>query len=299
MTTGTTGLSAESEAVAVDAPFSRVCEMRELGTGGPDTARYRGVIDDIWTIGHKVHGGTMVAASAAAATRRLRTIDPERAGMAPISATTDFLGAPVAGEVDYEVTIGKLGRQICTADVRLIQGDRTMVRTAFTFGHLDSADTPPHYAPSHTDLPVEPPADAVGYEPGSPMGRLVHVARGMDLFLDRKLARFLDNERGEPRLGMWLRPRAADQADPDIAAYTAMMAADMSPPVPTNLGYFGWSPTVQMTTYLRRRPAPGWLRIIASTHEVGGRLFDSDQVVLDSTGALVAQSRQLALLPSR
>lgn len=52
-----------------------------------------------------------------------------------------------------------------------------------------------------------------------------------------------------------------------------------------------------MTTYLRRRPAPGWLRIIATTHEVGGRMFDEDQLVIDSTGAVVAQSRQLALMP--
>jgi len=121
----------------------------------------------------------------------------------------------------------------------------------------------------------------------------------MDLYLDRTMARFLDNERGEPRLGLWLRPRPGDEADPDVARYVAMMAADMSPPVPSNLGLFGWAPTVQMTTYLRRNPAPGWLRILASTHEIGGRMFDSDQQVLDSTGALVVQSRQLALLPSR
>ena len=96
-----------------------------------------------------------------------------------------------------------------------------------------------------------------------------------------------------------MRPRAGDAGDPAVAAYFAMMAADMSPPVAMNRGHFGWAPTVQMTTYLRRRPAPGWLRIIATTHEIGGRMFDEDQLVLDSTGAVVAQSRQLALIPQR
>lgn len=293
----TAELDAEIEPNTAQAPFAQVCTMAEVGETAPGTVRYRGHIDDIWTIGPKVHGGTMVAASAAAATKRLSATEPERAAMAPIAAATDFFGAPDPGEVEYEVTIGKVGRQICSVDVDLFQQDRKLVRTAFTYGYLDDAE--PRHAPAHTDLPVQPPADAIGYEPGSTMSRIVHVARGMDLYLDRTMARFLDNEHGEPLLGLWLRPRPGDEADPDVARYVAMMAADMSPPVPSNLGLFGWAPTVQMTTYLRRKPAPGWLRIVASTHEVGGRMFDADQRVLDSTGALVAQSRQLALLPSR
>ncbi|MFI1464607.1 thioesterase family protein [Nocardia carnea] len=284
--------------VQAEAPFSRVCALTELAADEPGAGRYRGVVDEIWTIGPKVHGGTMVAGSAAAATRWLRTVEPDRAAMAPLSGSTDFLGAPEPGEVLYEVSIRKVGRQICLVDVTLNQRGRPLVRTAFTFGHLDGPERAPLYTPTHTDLPVEPAANAIGYEPGSSMGRIVHVARGMDAFLDRDWARFIDNEQGEPRLRMWLRPRPQDQADPETASYIAMMAADMCPPVPTNLGYFGWSPTVQMTTYLRRRPAPGWLRIIATTHEVSGGMFDSDQIVVDSTGQLVAQSRQLALLPS-
>ncbi|WP_216916907.1 thioesterase family protein [Nocardia noduli] len=294
----TTELTAHVEQhTATDAPFSRVCALTEVDATAPGTGRYTGVIDEIWTIGKKVHGGTMVAGSAAAATNWLRATDPALAEMAPIAASTDFLGAPEPGAVDYEVSVRKIGRQICLADVTLIQGDRGLVRTAFTFGRLD--DVAPVYAPEHGDMPAEPPADAADYEDGSPMGKIVHVGQGADLFLDRDWARFLEGQRGEPRLRLWMRPRAGDQADPEVAAYFAIMSADMSPPVPMNLGHFGWAPTVQMTTYLRRRPAPGWLRVIATTHEVGERMFDEDQLVLDSTGAVVAQSRQLALIPVR
>lgn len=290
-------LTAELEqAVPTDAPFSRVCALTELLSADPDTGRYLGIIDKIWTIGPKVHGGTMVAASAAAATRWLRASDPALVAMAPIAASSDFLGAPEPGEVEYEVRIRKVGRQICLVDVNLIQSERTLVRTAFSFGHLDDAD--PIYAPPHGDMPVEPPAGAVGYR-DSAMGEFVHVARGAELFIDRDWATFLDGAKGEPRLRLWMRPFEGDQRDPDIAMYFAIMSADMSPPVPVNLGHFGWAPTVQMTTYLRRRPAPGWLRIIATSHEVGARMFDEDQLILDSTGAVVAQSRQLALVPQR
>lgn len=65
-----------------------------------------------------------------------------------------------------------------------------------------------------------------------------------------------------------------------------------------NLGMFGWAPTVQLTTYVNRIPAPGWLRFAASAQEVGQGMFAEDHVVVDSTGATVAQSRQLALIPA-
>ncbi|WP_067815815.1 thioesterase family protein [Nocardia inohanensis] len=279
-----------------DAPFSRVCTLAELPSDDPELGRYAGIIDPTWTIGPKVHGGTMVAGSAAAATEWLRKTAPEHSAMFPISASTDFLGAPDPGEVEYVVRTRKIGRQICLIDASLSQGGRVLVHTAFTFSHLD--DTVPAYSADHAgDMPAAPPADALHYDTENPMGKLVHVAEGSAVAIDPKWAAFLRGETAEPRLRLWIRPRPGDEQDPDVAAYFAMMAADMSPPVPMNLGQFGWAPTVQLTTYLRRRPAPGWLRVIATAREVGGRMFDEDQLVIDSTGAIVAQSRQLALIP--
>ena len=81
------------------------------------------------------------------------------------------------------------------------------------------------------------------------------------------------------------------------AVLFARMLADICPPVVFNIGRLGWAPTVQLTTYLQRRPEPGWLRIGASARSVGSRFFDEDHLVVDSTGAVVAQSRQLAMVP--
>ncbi|MVU83623.1 thioesterase family protein [Nocardia sp. ET3-3] len=294
----TTELTVEPDSAneLANAPFSRVCRMIELDSDTPEVGRFAGSIDPTWTIGNKVHGGTMVASSAAAATEWLRRTAPEQAAMFPISASTDFLGAPDPGEVEYEVRTRKLGRQIALTGASLIQNGRTLVHTAFTFSHLD--DSAPRYAADHAgDMPAEPDADSLAYDERNPMGKLVHVAQGASVAIDTRWARFLAGEKSEPRLRLWIRPLAGDEQDPDVAAFFAMMAADMSPPVPMNLGHFGWAPTVQMTTYLRRRPAPGWLRVIAHSREVGNRMFDEDQLVIDSTGAIVAQSRQLALIP--
>ncbi|KAF0848955.1 thioesterase family protein [Nocardia caishijiensis] len=282
--------------LATDAPFSQVVDLTELTTTDAETGHYAGVIDPIWTIGPKVHGGTMVAASAAAATRWLTAADASFARMAPIAASSDFLGAPDPGKVEYAVHIRKKGRQICLVDAELVQNDRTLVRTAFTFGHLDATAT--RWSGPDTDMPAEPTDDALLYTSDSPMGKIVHVSQGAHVLLDPTWGEFLRGETGDPRLRLWMRPFDGDEADPLVRAAFAMMAADMSPPVPMNLGHFGWSPTVQMTTYLRRVPAPGWLRVIATSREVGERMFDEDQLVLDSTGAVVAQSRQLALIPA-
>ncbi len=46
-----------------------------------------------------------------------------------------------------------------------------------------------------------------------------------------------------------------------------------------------------------RNPAPGWLRIAASTRNVAGGFLEEDAEVWDSAGRLVVQSRQLARAP--
>ncbi len=94
-----------------------------------------------------------------------------------------------------------------------------------------------------------------------------------------------------------MRPFAGDEADVDTAVLFALMTGDISAPVTMNRGMFGWAPTVQLTTYLRRRPAPGWLRVAATSTVIGSTWFEEDHLILDSTGAVVVQSRQLAMVP--
>ncbi|MBF6371293.1 thioesterase family protein, partial [Nocardia puris] len=85
----TTDVSGDLDrSTATDAPFAAVCALTALPGPTPDAGRYRGVIDPVWTIGPKVHGGTMVAASAAAATAWLRADGSAPAGMAPIAASS-------------------------------------------------------------------------------------------------------------------------------------------------------------------------------------------------------------------
>jgi Acyl-CoA thioesterase C-terminal domain len=58
-----------------------------------------------------------------------------------------------------------------------------------------------------------------------------------------------------------------------------------------------WTPTVELTAHVRARPAAGWLRCVFTTRFVTGGFLEEDGEVWDETSTLVAQSRQLALIP--
>ena len=87
----------------------------------------------------------------------------------------------------------------------------------------------------------------------------------------------------------WL--RMADEREPDTTLL--MMALDALPPVAFDLGILGWTPTLEFTGHIRRRPEPGWLQVALTSQNVGGGMMEEDAMVWDSAGHLVAQSRQL------
>ena len=62
------------------------------------------------------------------------------------------------------------------------------------------------------------------------------------------------------------------------------------------IGSSGWVPTLQMSTYVRARPAPGWLKMRISANVVAEGVVDETCVVWDACDHVVAQSTQLARL---
>ncbi len=95
------------------------------------------------------------------------------------------------------------------------------------------------------------------------------------------------------RLRAWF--RLEDERDPD--PLSLLLVLDALPPVTFTFGTIGWAPTLELTCHVRARPAPGWLRVQHATRNVAGGMFEEDCEVWDATGRLVAQSRQLALMP--
>jgi len=188
---------------------------------------------------------------------------------------------------------------VSTAEARLVQEGKEKVRVVATFGDLAERSAaggrtevrkePPNLPPpdectaiaSREQVPGFTLADRVehryvqlpGWRVGAPRGELT----------DQFWMRFTPDEDGTPR-------------DADPIALAAMV--DMGTPPVIDLGERG-STTLELSVHVRRMPAPGWLACRVETHYVIDGLHEEDFEIWDSTGQLVAQSRQLAILSER
>lgn len=278
-------MTSDAESVAIPL-FADVMALRAVdGTPG----HYDANLNADWTIGPKPHGGVMIAMCANAARQGYAT-DGEPAH--PIAVSANYLSAPDPGPVRLIATVRKRGRRIGLVDVELVQGERACVHAVVTIGR------PEHdAAPLYSDNPVtalmspEPPADLVAIGPGHPAAEINNLARGCDI---RPLV--VESVPGGAALKfqIWVRPRVGP-----VDELFALMCGDISLPVPYAVGRRGWAPTVQLTAYLRAVPAEGWLRVLCTTTQIGQDWFDEDHIVVDSTGRIVVQTRQLALVPGR
>ncbi|MCK0175739.1 MULTISPECIES: thioesterase family protein [Mycobacteriaceae] len=272
--------------MAASTLFSDAMNLSALGDG-----RYAGELNEHWTIGPKVHGGTMLALCAKAA--RTESGGDGTTGPEPIAVSGNFLWAPDPGAMEVVTTVRKRGRRVSLVDVELNQGDRTAVRVAVTLAEPEHDGTP--LLSVNPVVPLMTPDPPPGLEPigpGHSMADIVHLAHGCDIrpSLTTMQPR---SDGGPPVIEYWVRPR---EGAPDVLF--ALLCGDVSAPVTYGVGRYGWAPTVQLTAYLRARPADGWLRVICTTTQIGQEWFDEDHVVVDCSGRIIVQTRQLAMVPA-
>lgn len=262
--------------------FSDAMNLRPVD-GRP--GEFAGDLSDDWAIGPKIHGGVMVALCAKAAREAYATD-----GMHPVAVSANFLSAPDPGPVRLLTTIRKKGRRIGLVDVELVQGERACVHAVVTLGDPEHEVTPLFAGNPVTPLmALEPPADVVPIGPGHPAAEINHLARGCDI-RPQVTETLLDGQ--APAFQIWARPRNGE-----VDELFALMCGDISLPVPYAVGRRGWAPTVQLTAYLRGLPADGWLRVLCTATQIGQDWFDEDHTVVDSSGRIIVQTRQLALVP--
>ena len=87
--------------------------------------------------------------------------------------------------------------------------------------------------------------------------------------------------------------------DEPIDTFALLLAVDGFPPAIFNANHPpAWTPTVELTTHVRAVPVKdGWLACTFTSRFITGGFLEEDGEVWDATGRLIAQSRQLALLP--
>ena len=244
---------------------------------------YAATLTDRWdALGQVPNGGYLLAVTLRALAREMPLPDA-------VVASATFMRPAATGPAEIATEVARAGRRVATGEARLRQGGKEIVRTLATFASLDDADGRTHMRADPPDLP--PPdrcrdvlADAPPLPGVSITDRFEYRAPALPGWA-----------RGEPTggtdLAFWMRFRDGRDADP--IALAAMV--DAAAPAVLDLGVTG-SATIELTVHVRARPAPGWVACRASTRHVIGGYHEEDFEIWDSAGALVAQSRQFALL---
>lgn len=249
------------------------------------TSRWSAAIAEGWDISGNSNGGYLLAITARAMSAAIGRPDP-------ITVTAHFLAPGKPGPVSVAVDVTKQGRTFGTATATLAAEGRPLLNVLGTFGELK--DKP---GPKLVDLGPPPmpaadrciPVDPTDTFPPPFMGRV-------ELRLHPDDATFLrGNPSGHALMRGWFRLRDGESID----TVALLCASDAFPPTVFNANLpVSWTPTIELTTHVRYRPKSGWLRCRFATHFVTGGFLEEDGEIWDAAGRLVAQSRQLALVPS-
>jgi hypothetical protein len=245
-------------------------------------------LDPGWDVGGSIlNGGYLLATAARAAV--LDSPHPH-----PVALAASYLRATRPGRVSLAVTPGPAGRTLAHSSVVLAGDDGPSLAVQATTATL--GDDVPQYAMPAPDVP--PAEECLGPDSFTTIGGRPTLEVGLRTRVETRLdpataAWVTGRPSGEPIMRGWV--RLADGREPD--PYALILFADVLPPTSWALGLFGWAPTVQLQVLVRALPAPGWCLVEARASEVAGGWLDEDYRIWDSTGRLVAQSRQLARLP--
>jgi acyl-CoA thioesterase len=249
---------------------------------GADGQGYGATVDAGWTIGGRPNGGYLMALATRAALAEAGRPDP-------LAVSAHYLSPPVPGPVGVAVTLLRAGRSVSVLRATLGQGDAACLELLVSAGQLDGAAEPVWNAGGPPELP--PPDECPRGRSEMPNGVRVPILDHLDVRLDPGTSGWaLGKPAGRAEMRGWV--RFHDGRPPDTLAL--LQAVDALPPVSFELGVLAWAPTVELTAYVRRQPAPGWLACVARGRLLHGGWFDEEAEVWDERGALVAQSRQLA-----
>jgi acyl-coenzyme A thioesterase PaaI-like protein len=244
----------------------------------------RGVVQPGWDIGGNANGGYLLAIAGRAMATAV--------GRPPLTLTSHYVRPAPAGACEIEVRPVKVGRRLATATATFSIGGLQVLQLVGGFGEQIPG------GPTHVEeLPPELPAFEAcetrpaeveeGFRPEL-MNRLdVRMPPGADGFR-------VGRPSGRAEMTGWF----ALGAEEPIDVFGLLLAVDAFAPPVFNLDLpTAWVPTIELTAHIRGVPAPGPVRCSFRSRFVQDGLVDEEGVIWDSDDRLVAQSRQLSLLP--
>jgi acyl-CoA thioesterase len=260
-----------------------------------DDGIWRGRLSDQWSIGGAVNGGLLMALAGRALGEHLGEHGGNASGHdAPVAFSAYFLSASGDGPAELRTEVVRVGRTMSTGQVSLFQDKGGVpverLRALASYGDLATWAHPVLREPEPPRMPPPDQCVSASMAPGDFVASVPLLGR-FDLRLDPATAGWALGQPSEQGVMRgWI--RFADGRPVD--ALSLLFFLDALPPVSFDLGIMGWAPTLEFTGHIRAEPTDGWLRVELTTRTVTGGLLEEDAMVWDSTGRMVAQSRQLA-----
>ena len=254
---------------------------------------YAAELDAGWVVGGGLNGGYLLAVIGNAIRAELADVgQPD-----PVSLSAYYLTPTAPGPAVVRVRRVRTGGQRSTLAASVVQVESGVeverITALAVFGDLDAMTTevqreipPPDLPPLEDCVPaLAAPEDFLEVAP---------LLRRLGTRLDPACVGWaVGQPSGNGLIQGWF--KLADDRPLDPIAL--LLVVDALPPVTFDLGLPGWAPTLELTAHVRARPAEGWAIVRHATRTIAGGHFEEDCEVWDSHGHLVAQSRQLALLP--
>jgi acyl-CoA thioesterase len=266
---------------------------RGIAVEASGPGEYAATLDPGWVVGGGLNGGYLLAVIGNAIRSELAaTGQPD-----PVSVSAYYLTPTTPGPAVVRVRRVREGGRRSTVAASLVQqqdgAEVERITVLAVFGSLEDMPGEVEREIPPPDLP--PVEDCV--EARFAPEEVRRVAPLLERFGTRLDPAYVGWSVGKPSgtgvIQGWF--RLADDRPLDPIAL--LLVVDALPPVTFDLGLPGWAPTLELTAHVRASPAPGWAIVRHATRNISGGQFEEDCEVWDSTGRLVAQSRQLALLP--
>jgi acyl-CoA thioesterase len=264
--------------------FDRLTAVTPAGEGS-----YTAELAAGWVVGGGINGGYLLAVLGQA----VRAAVPAKPDVVALSA--HYVSASLPGPALLAVDVRREGGSVATVSVDLVQDGTNRITALATCGDLARfAQRSPDVRTTAVEPVLPPPEDCVRSADASPETKaFVPMLDRLDLRLDPAHTVWGGKPGKIGALAAWF--RWPDGRDPD--ALSLLTVCDVLPPVTYDLGMPGWAPTLELTVHVRAHPAPGWLKVRHESRNLAGGMFEEDCEIWDSAGRLVAQSRQLALVP--
>ena len=206
----------------------------------------------------------------------------------PLAVSAFYHRPAVVGPARVLVEPIRSGRRLASAQARLLQDDREVMRAHAVFTDLEQATG---RTLTLAEAPKLPPAEQMLDPLAGVTLADITITDRFDYRVPALPGWMQGRPSGDPRMTFSMRFK--DGREPDSLALVSIV--DGMYPAVLEIGEPA-SSTVELTVHVRARPAPGWLACRVTTRFVIGGYHEEDFEIWDAEGKLVAQSRQLALL---